>query len=399
MPEAAPIPGPAGPTGAAGAAGAAGPQGPAGPAPAGTGLVSVTGGVLDTPLALAAGDIVIGGALGVPAVLAAGSAGYMLRMIGGAPVWRELSASGLLADRPAATAGREGQEYWSTDAAAGLELARCVHKGGGTYAWEVVSYGVTATGVAVAQAASEAAGRTALGLGTPTSLAAQARLATLLRRGPMAMRSTGSSGTASTGATSDATPDIALSTSGVAVVYAAQAGGYSGQVLAQSGVWATRGWYLTAQGSELRINLMQGSLITVDLASVVGTVGWHAVAWSLPADGLTVRYSVDGAAVTTATPSTTPLTAVSRAAGDTVYVATNGSGTGTTCGVAYLALWESILADGDLTTLSTAPSAGAPTLPSTPVWEWAAAAFAGVEAVTIDGVVHAITGTPQVWMP
>lgn len=41
----------------------------------------------------------------------------------------------------------------------------------------------------------------------------------------------------------------------------------------------------------------------------------------------------------------------------------------------------------------------APALPPTPAWEWAAAAFAGAEAVTIDGVVHAITGTPQVWMP
>lgn len=43
--------GPAGPTGATGATGA---TGPAGPAPAGTGLVSVTGGVLDTPSTLSA---------------------------------------------------------------------------------------------------------------------------------------------------------------------------------------------------------------------------------------------------------------------------------------------------------------------------------------------------------
>lgn len=45
------------------------------------------------------------------------------------------------------------------------------------------------------------------------------------------------------------------------------------------------------------------------------------------------------------------------------------------------------------------PSAGAPSLPATPAWEWAAAAFAGTQAVTIDGVLHAITGSPQVWMP
>lgn len=43
-----------GATGAAGATGATGPQGPAGPAPSGTGLVSVTGGVLDTPSTLSA---------------------------------------------------------------------------------------------------------------------------------------------------------------------------------------------------------------------------------------------------------------------------------------------------------------------------------------------------------
>ncbi len=47
--------GPQGPTGATGATGATGPQGqqgPAGPAPSGTGLVSVTSGVLDTPSTL-----------------------------------------------------------------------------------------------------------------------------------------------------------------------------------------------------------------------------------------------------------------------------------------------------------------------------------------------------------
>jgi len=55
--------------------------------------------------------------------------------------------------------------------------------------------------------------------------------------------------------------------------------------------------------------------------------------------------------------------------------------------------------DGDLVTLSTSPSSGAPTLPSSPAWEWSAAAFAGTQAVTIDGVLHAITGSPQVWMP
>lgn len=236
------------------------------------------------------------------------------------------------------------------------------------------------------------------GTSQPTTLAAQARAEAQRRRGALAMRSLGTAGTASASATTDTTPTIMLSTSGVVVVYSPSAGGYSGQVFAQSGVWATRGWYLTAQGSAVRINLMQGTLQTVDLTAV-GSIGWHAVAWSIPADGLSVRYSVDGGAVTTATPSSTPLTPVARSSSDTVYVATNGSGSGTLCGVAYLGLWESILSDGDLVTLSTSPSSGAPTLPSSPAWEWSAAAFAGTQAVTIDGVLHAITGSPQVWMP
>ncbi len=236
-------------------------------------------------------------------------------------------------------------------------------------------------------------------VGQPTTLAAQARAEAIRRRGALAMRSSGTAGTASASATTDTTPTIMRSTSGVVVVYSPSAGGYSGHVLAQSGVWATRGWYLAPTGSAVRLNIMQGTLQTVDLAAAVGSIGWHAVAWSIPADGLTVRYSVDGGAVTTATPSSTPLTPVARSSSDTVYVATNGSGSGTQCGVAYLGLWESILADGDLVTLSASPSAGAPSLPSTPAWEWAAAAFAGTQAVTIDGVLHAITGSPQVWMP
>lgn len=110
----------------------------------------------------ATGDIIVGGASGAATRLAIGSTGYVPRVIGGTVAWREISAAGLLADRPAAAAGREGQEYWSTDAAAGLELSRCIHKGGATYAWEVVSYGVTATGVALTQAASATAAAAAI---------------------------------------------------------------------------------------------------------------------------------------------------------------------------------------------------------------------------------------------
>lgn len=111
----------------------------------------------------ATGDLIVGGASGAATRLAIGSTGYVPRVVGGTVAWRELSATGLLADRPAAAAGREGQRYYATDAAAGLELSECVHKGGATYAWEVVSYGVTATGVALAQAASGAAACAAIG--------------------------------------------------------------------------------------------------------------------------------------------------------------------------------------------------------------------------------------------
>ena len=110
----------------------------------------------------ATGDLIVGGASGAATRLPIGSTGYVPRVVGGTVAWRELSAAGLLADRPAAAAGREGQRYYATDAAAGLELSECVHKGGATYAWEVVSYGVTATGVALAQAASATAAAAAI---------------------------------------------------------------------------------------------------------------------------------------------------------------------------------------------------------------------------------------------
>jgi hypothetical protein len=114
------------------------------------------------------GDIVVGdtvsGGVAAPARLGAGASGFVLRSVGGTPAWRELSAAGLAGDRPNAIATREGQTYWSTDGAAGLELAMCVHKGGTTYAWETLAYGVTATGAALVQAADAAAARAALGL-------------------------------------------------------------------------------------------------------------------------------------------------------------------------------------------------------------------------------------------
>jgi hypothetical protein len=127
------------------------------------------GGGMTNPMT-AVGNLIVGGAvvggIATPAPLAIGTNGYVLRSVAGTPAWREISAAGTAAARPTpAAAVREGQTYWSTNAAAGLELSICLHKGGATYAWETLAYGVTATGAALVQAADVPAQRTALGLG------------------------------------------------------------------------------------------------------------------------------------------------------------------------------------------------------------------------------------------
>ena len=114
----------------------------------------------------AVGNLIVGGAVvggvATPTRLAIGTAGYILRAVGGTPVWRELFDPGTSGTRPGAASTREGQWYWSTDAAAGLEMSVCTHQGGGTYAWVAVPYGVTATGAALVQAADAAAAQAAL---------------------------------------------------------------------------------------------------------------------------------------------------------------------------------------------------------------------------------------------
>lgn len=262
-----------------------------------------------------------------------------------------------------------------------------------------------AAGVADGAVLAQIAGAQAwTALGPPTTLAAQARAETLRRRGPLALRSTGSSGTASTGATSDATPTLVYGSTWIVVAYASQAGSFASSYLLFSGANATRGYFLAVSsgtgGDDLLVRSM-ASTGNVDtfLPGFLSTIGWHAVAFAVAADGNSVRYSIDGAAVTTATPATTPWPLTSRLVTDAVYIGTDNATAGTAVGVAYIATWSSVLADDDLVALSSSPSMGAPTLPSAPAWEWAAAAFAGANAVTLDGVVHAITGTPQVWMP
>lgn len=243
------------------------------------------------------------------------------------------------------------------------------------------------------------------GASQPTTLAAQARAEAQRRRGALAMRFPSSSDYVSTAnTTGTTTPSLGLSTSGVIVVYSSQAAGYSSSYILHSGVNATRGFFLAVSsatgGDDLLIRSMSASgNVDAWVTGFVSTVGWHAVAFAIPADGLSLRYSLDGASVATATPGTTPWPFTSRLAADAVTIGADGAGTG--CGVplAYVALWSSVLSDADLVTLSSSPSAGAPSLPSTPAWEWAAAAHAGARDVSLGAYRYGSTGTPAVWMP
>lgn len=110
---------------------------------AGVVVVGSGGGGFESPMTTE-GDLIIGGVGGVPARLAAGTNGYILRVAAGRPAWRENSAYGLIGARPGAAAVREDMVYWASDAAAGAELSKCLHKGSGVYAWETIPYGTRA---------------------------------------------------------------------------------------------------------------------------------------------------------------------------------------------------------------------------------------------------------------
>ena len=132
------------------------------------------GGGMVNPMT-AVGNLIVGGpvsgGIATPVPLAIGTGGYVLRSVAGNPAWREISAAGLLANRAAAAAVREGQTYWATDAATGQKLSICLHQGGVAYAWETLAYGASATGAAVVQAANAAAARAAIGITTRSPVA------------------------------------------------------------------------------------------------------------------------------------------------------------------------------------------------------------------------------------
>ena len=84
---------------------------------------------------------------------------------------------------------------------------------------------------------------------------------------------------------------------------------------------------------------------------------------------------------------------------DNLVVCVGGGASGAATALAYLATWASVLSDGDLATASATPSAGAPSLPSSPAWEWAAAGHVGCDRVSLVAGVYQLVGAPALWMP
>ena len=136
--------------------------------------------------------------------------------------------------------------------------------------------------------------------------------------------------------------------------------------------------------------------VTTTFTGAVGTIGWHAVAWSISAGGA-VRYVIDNGAVQA--PAGTPLYTARGA--DPVQIGRDPSyGIPSTIPVAYIAILPGVVADADLQALTATPSQGYPTLGAiVPSWAWPAAAYAGAQRVTIGGTTYAMTGAPQVWVP
>lgn len=247
------------------------------------------------------------------------------------------------------------------------------------------------TGVALVQAATAAEARTAIDV-TAAS--------------PVGVQSTSNS-VGWAGATPAATDHLPLarSTSGVLVVYSTQAGGYAGGYAVHRGVWPTRGGYVEVYGSDVVVVAMNTSSPPyATLAGVVATVGWHAVAWSISADGATVRYSVDGGAAQSATITAGPLTFVAPDTGDVAHVLYDAASAVVAPPVGYIALWDAILSDADLALLSAGASRGAPDLDAIagdpPDWAWRASDASSANRLVIDGITYSVTATrPLVWVP
>lgn len=246
-----------------------------------------------------------------------------------------------------------------------------------------------------------------LGLGQPTTLAAQARATAKQRRGPIAMRTVGVSGAYTASTAPSTMPMIARGSSGALTIYSPQAGGYASMILFQSGAWGSNGWYISGGGGtpgNVRVAAIAAVNEALDFPTAISTVGWHTIAWAIASNGMSARYSIDGSAAATVVPSVVPMTPTPRDPNAAVYVGSNGSSVGVSpLGLAYIALWSSILSDSDLVALSSSPSAGAPDVDSIsggdPAWEWAAAAFVGSNAVNIGTATYTVIGSTEWWMP
>jgi hypothetical protein len=325
-----------------------------------------------------AGDMIVGGVAGAPARLAAGSAGYIQRIVAGTPVWRELSSAGLVGVRPNPVATREGQWYWSTNAAAGQELAVCTHQGGSTYAWVTVPYGVTSTGVALVQAADAAAARTAIAI-TAGSLASRAASPAVGARHyatdfdvDLACRTAGTWGVPGVGplaVTRGPFTDTGakmLTAAGVAVgpiggpgttlamgLHVASLPGASEVILAE--YWsASGGWILGVSAGGGTANRLY--LLHVGMDSAAKTelgdlaTGSYAIAISIAPTAL--RWSIKGAAIGSAVISGT----YTPPASDSVFVIgghVSGGLAPTGVSVAWLASWGATLSDAVLQAITT----------------------------------------------
>ncbi len=264
----------------------------------------------------------------------------------------------------------------------------------------------SATGISLVTAASAAAARTAIGL-APSTLAAQARLVAATRRGPVTMTGWTDSDYVAPIATpaSGAQPLVTLGSSGVAVVYSSQAGGYAPtHFFASHDPFAPtppRGFAMSAGGSDIALVSITAGFPSVSFVGVIAAVGWASVAWSIDGAGA-VRYSIGTGtgSGSTAGPAAGTLAALLPRTTDPVRIGAGVyTGIASSLPVSYLALWPSILSDADLEQLASSPASGAPVLPSSPAWEWAAAAHLGCDRVSVGTDVYQVVGAPAMWMP
>ena len=369
-------------------------------------LKPASGGGMTNPMK-SVGDLIVGGAvvggIATPEPLTIGSAGYILRVVNGSPTWRELFVPGT--SRPPAASTREGQWYWSTNAAAGLELAVCTHQGSGVYAWVTMPYNVTATGVALMQAADAAAARAAINAAGSGTLAARPAAPAAgdtylctdydmlltcavagtwrvvgadvmnVTIGPFSGASTQTSLLSATGTGNGPTggPGYTYAT----CVYLTSPATTQQIIAGYINLYGSAGWALKIGDTSGKFGIYQTGMnsgAVADLGPVVGT-GAHSIAVACAANGLSLRYSVDGGTVGT-------VAITGTYAPPDIYAAV---GVGNTFiesqpfiagGISWVGVWSSVLSDADLQAVSAQYATGLPGAASTtPAWAWLCAKY------------------------